>query len=301
MALSLPPKSQIKCDAQTVRIVYNELTSVIAGHPKATTTYRFYEELDAWLGPWGDKGYPIAYGKFYNRKFTENEKLMANPVTNKWVRKTTVYLQEALRDYVVDRVRNCTISNLTEQQLRTAAFNSHPKAYDDGGLANVVLYAPELIPYIMVIPSKEFLPSSPNFTPSVKQVFSTLGLVTPKVLGGVLAAVALPAPGVVRKAIRKDQRRFLDEMAVSRELGKLKNLINNGEFDYIPWLDQIIAQLQKRDFSDKGLNRFAVSVIDAARRRKTMIREKIVKSLKESPDVRKRIQMKYPGLFPVKK
>jgi len=41
----------------------NWLTSIIDGHPNATTTYTFYEEIDKYLGLWGKDGYPIAYGK----------------------------------------------------------------------------------------------------------------------------------------------------------------------------------------------------------------------------------------------
>jgi transposase len=78
MPLSLPPKSMIRCDAKTAQLVHDQLTSVIAGHTQATTTYRFYEELDVWLGPWRQQGYPIAYGKFYNVAFSTNEKLMAD-------------------------------------------------------------------------------------------------------------------------------------------------------------------------------------------------------------------------------
>lgn len=60
MALRLPPKSLIRCDASTAAFVHAQLTSVIAGHAQAITTYQFYEELDTWLGPWGQRGYPIA-------------------------------------------------------------------------------------------------------------------------------------------------------------------------------------------------------------------------------------------------
>src|SRR5829696_8730772 len=101
MPLPLPPKSAIRSDAKTAQLVHDQLTSVIAGHAQATTTYRFYEELDAWLGPWRQQGYPIAYGKFYNVAFSSNEKLMANPKASDWVWRTTIKLQEALRDYVV--------------------------------------------------------------------------------------------------------------------------------------------------------------------------------------------------------
>ena len=89
MSLPLPPRKLIRTDAATAKLVYDQFTSVIAGHAQATTTYRFYEELDDWLGPWGQSGYPIAYGKFYNLAFTGNQKLMSNPQTKDWVWKPT--------------------------------------------------------------------------------------------------------------------------------------------------------------------------------------------------------------------
>ena len=64
-----------------MQLVRAELTSVIAGHPRATTTYRFYEELNAWLGPWGRRGYPIGYGKAYNVAFNSNPLLKTRSVT----------------------------------------------------------------------------------------------------------------------------------------------------------------------------------------------------------------------------
>ena len=55
MALNLPPASIIRVGAESARLVHDALTRVIAGHPGALTTYTFYEEIDGWLGPWGDE------------------------------------------------------------------------------------------------------------------------------------------------------------------------------------------------------------------------------------------------------
>ena len=188
MSLPLPPRSLIRTDAATAQYVHEQLTSAIAGHPQATTTYRFYEELDFWLGPWGQNGYPIAYGKFYNVLFTTNRKLDSNAQTRQWVWQTTIFLQEALRDFAVSTVRDGSIRTLTEARLRQAAFDSHPSAYARGGLATVALTAPELIPVIATIPAAEFLPTADNFGATVKQVFITLGLIGPEMAGNSLAA-----------------------------------------------------------------------------------------------------------------
>src|ERR1041385_9115989 len=96
MPPKLPPKN-VPPTPLSSHALYTGLTSLMAGHPQAVETYTFYEELDKYLGPWGQKGYPIAYGKFYNVAFTSNEKLQANPITKEWVWKTTILLQEVLR------------------------------------------------------------------------------------------------------------------------------------------------------------------------------------------------------------
>ena len=101
MSFALPPPSALAADAKTAQLVHDELTSVIAGNPRATTTYRFYEELDAWLGPWGPRGYPIGYGKFCNRAFTTHRALNRDPLTRRWVWKTAVLLQRELERFDV--------------------------------------------------------------------------------------------------------------------------------------------------------------------------------------------------------
>ena len=69
MTLPLPPKSACTpADAPTVNAL---LDSCIAYRSTATSTYQFYEEIDAWLGPWGGSGYPIGYGKKYNILFSQ--------------------------------------------------------------------------------------------------------------------------------------------------------------------------------------------------------------------------------------
>lgn len=289
MSLSLPNKSTIGRDAQTVQNVHDQLTSVIAGHPQATTTYRFYEELDSWLGPWGSAGYPIGYGKFYNVAFSTNRRLMANSVTRRWVWRTSILLEEALRDYVVGRVRAGSLSSLTEPQLRRAAFGMHAQAYDRGGLATVIMAAPELIIVVATIPGAEFSPASPNFPATIAQVFVTLGLVVPRIISSGLAVAAGPAhTGVLRRAARQDQRRFLNQLALSRQLAILKNLVNRGRLDHVPWLDQTVAQLNARQFSDQGLARQAREVVQAAQTRRRQLIRNHIRLLNQSPQVRDR-------------
>jgi hypothetical protein len=295
MALALPPKSSINGDTKTTQLVYAQLTSVIAGHPQATTTYRFYEELDAWLGPWGQRGYPLAYGKFYNVAFSTNEKLMANAQAREWVWRTTILLQEALREFVVQRVRNGTLASLTEGELRTAAFNSHPAAYDMAGLTMLAMVAPELTGVIVTIPLREFTPSSENFSASVRQLFETVGRVAPQMTGASLAVLAGPAhTGIFARAVQQDQRRLQDELALGRELTATRAKIDRGDLDYIPVLDRIIATLNGRQFPDQGFAKAARDVIGAAVTRRQMLLQNTKRLLDQSPTVRARVESKFP-------
>jgi hypothetical protein len=298
MSLPLPPRSLIRTDAATAQYVYEQLTSVIVGHPQATTTYRFYEELDFWLGPWGQNGYPIAYGKFYNVLFTTNAKLDGNAQARQWVWHTTIFLQEALRDFAVSTVRDGSIRTLTEARLRQAAFDSHPSAYDRGGLAMVALTAPEMIPVIATIPAAEFLPTADNFGPTVKQVFITLGLIGPEMVGNSLAALAGPAhTGLFARAAQQDQRRFMNELNLSRQLGNIRIQIDQGNLDNIPWLDAIISRLNATQFPDQGFARMAGEIVEAAQRRRQLLVSNYSQSLRQSPEVRRRIEQAFPNLL----
>ena len=129
MALTLPPLKEINYDESTIQYVYDQLTSVIIGRPMAVQPYTFYEEIDAWLGPWGQNGYPLAYGKFYAVAFKSDQSLSADPETKQLVWDTTRTLQEALRDYIIERMHSKTLGAITEPELRSAALASHAKAY----------------------------------------------------------------------------------------------------------------------------------------------------------------------------
>lgn len=302
MSLPLPPRKIIRTDAATAKLVHDQFTSVIAGHAQATTTYRFYEELDAWLGPWGDKGYPIAYGKFYNVAFTSNQKLMANPQTKDWVWKTTILLQEALRDFVVGCVKAGTIASLTEPQLRKAAFDSHPRAYAEGGLALVTMTAPEMVPIIATIPAAEFSPTSDNFGATVKQVFVTLGHILPQMTGTTLAVLAGPAhTGLFSRAAQMDQRRFMNQINLSRELANIRTAIERGDLDHVPLLDHLVAQLNARQFPDQGYAQAAREIIMAAQQRRTLVLARYQEILKQSPEVRGRVEKAYPNMLPAQR
>lgn len=302
MSLSLPPVSIVRQNRATAEYIGEQLTSVIAGHAQATTTYRFYEEVDMWLGPWGKTGYPIAYGKFYNIAFTTNESLMANPNTANWVWKTTILLQEAMRDYIVKSVHEENLHLITERSLRQAAFDSHPKAYDQGGLGLVVMVAPELIPIIATIPMSEFLPTSENFSSSVEQVFTTLTYITANIVSNTMTTLfpahtrGMTRMGVWQQAMRSDRRRLLNEMNLASELGMIKRRIERAELDHIPWLDEIINRLNARQFPNQKFARHAREVVQAAEKRKAILTKKYQNLLVQSPEVQKRVNTQYPTI-----
>ncbi len=181
MTYKLPEKS--KCLPSDAPAVEAYLRSIVAYQPKARTTYQFYEEIDAWLGPWGEAGYPIGYGKKYNIAFTTDRFLNApsRKVSAKWVKGTTVNLQLPLIALIVARIKANTVSALDEKTLRQVAFGSHPKAYLDAGLIDVANYEVESIARIVLIPYAEFNPTNPSFKATIIQVFSVIkdpGLLT---------------------------------------------------------------------------------------------------------------------------
>ena len=151
MPPALPPKTA-SFNPANLNLLTDALNAVVAGHPGSIALWTFYEVIDNYLGPWGEEGYPIGYGKHYCKLFTENEKLAANPQASDWVKRTMVYLQEALRDFIVEQFRKGHLAAIKEPELRQAAFASHAKAYTDGGLSMVMLVAPEMIPVSDISP-----------------------------------------------------------------------------------------------------------------------------------------------------
>ncbi len=175
MALKLPKPATL--NPSLAYSVGQTLTNVVAWRPAAQTTYQFYEEVDAWLGPWGQAGYPIGYGKKYNIAFTTNPILNSPfyPVAHRWVRQTTINLQLALVDVIVAAIRDNTLYKiLQEDQIRAAAFDSHPGAYLRAGLQQVAEQEPECVPVIMMIPWEQFNPLNPSFAATFRQIVQVI-------------------------------------------------------------------------------------------------------------------------------
>lgn len=294
MAFNLPPKDKVT--PKDAKRVFDELTSEIATHPRATTTYLFYEDIDAWLGPWGADGYPIGYGKFYNLAFTGSPTLMADSLTRDWVGRTTVILQEAIRDYVVERVRAGTIGSLTEEELREAAFDSHPIAYTQAGLDRIMMLEPWMALVVGFIPAQEFIPFHGNAFSTYLQVFKTLGMlavtIAPTVMGGML-----PNYGrTLGPAFRADQSRLLEIQRGIRLLGMLQLIVDRNQADLL-MLDRMAADLSLMQFPNQELATVARSLLSTIDARRAKGREELRKMLKTAhPRIREKLERMIPGL-----
>jgi len=230
-----------------------EVTSLIPGHVNSKEPWTFYEEIDVFLGPWGNTGYPLAYGKYYCKLFNDDPNLKANPETRLWVHETTIKLQEALRDGIVYAFEHGKLAEMTESQFRAFAFDSHPQAYQRGGLAKVVATAPYLLPVIVSIPGKEFVPFySDNFWATIVQALDTMR----RVGGDIMAAGAGPAhTGMLQKANQESGMNKL--LAIQRRNSEYELLfrtvqgaLRSGRLDRIAWLEKVADKLQETSFDD---------------------------------------------------
>lgn len=283
-------------NATTIQQLELGLTALVAGHPGSLEPWTFYEEIDRYLGPWGAAGYPINYGKAYCVLFNTNEKLQANPQTAEWVRRTTIRLQELVRDFIVERFRAGTLPRLTEPELRQAAFDSHPRAYSEGGLAMVVLVAPEMLPVIVSIPGTEFNPGSANFGATMNQVGGTLGMVAPQVAGNALAGLAGPAhTGLFGIAADRDRRAMFEAQNIGRALVALLETVRSGRADNFVLLDTIAARLNATEFPDQGFARMAREVIETTVARKRAIARSYRRILAVRPALGPQLDAANPG------
>ena len=294
MPLPLPPKSA-PATAATVKALYDGLTSLIAGHPGSIDPWTFYEVLDNYLGPWKNQGYPIAYGKYYCILFNQNEKLQRNPQARDWVRRTTVALQEPLRDFVVERFRAGKLASLTEAELRQFAFSVHPKAYVEGGLTMVALTAPETVPIIVSIPGAQFDPRSPNFRATINQVLATARTVLPQAAGLTIAAMMPVHSGLFAQAARRDMDNFQRDIAVNRWLIDSRKQLDAGSLDDFPTLTELTQRLNATQFGDQGFARAARELIQAADTRKRYLAKYYREQIAKNPTIAASIDKLQPG------
>jgi hypothetical protein len=291
--LALPAKGDPPSE-QGARAIEEALGSVLAYRPRALATYTFYEVLDQWLGPWPD-GYPIAYGKFYNIKFSQSAPLQRNTSTRKWLESTTVCLQKALIELCARRFRAGTLGKMTEKELREVAFESHVSCYIGSGLPLVLMTDPYLIPLIALIPVEEFVPFTGNAAASWSQAIQS-AVAAPAVAFGYGVALLMPAhSGIFARARRMDLQRQQDMMLFGQRLGRLKADIEAGRLDHLPWLDRAIRELERMELHDPRDLRYAREVLTAATTRRHDLIERYRRDAKTAPaEVKKGLEAMLP-------
>lgn len=288
-----PPAKDSTPTLENIKNLEIWLNSIVMGHPAATNTYTFYEEIDKYLGPWGIQGYPIGYGKKYNILFSQNAKLKSNPTTANWVWKTGVLLQEYLRDYILDKYKNKQLIHLSARQLEEAAFKSHPIAYTKGGLTMVILIDPAITRKIASIPALEFVPFSGTSIASWAQAVHTAAIVTPEAAGLMLYHAAVPRV-ITLQHVKPRAFDPAEEQFVVMKLLKIKNNILNKRVDEINSLEKITASLYNTEFKEEYHRILAKQVIYIANNRKKVIAAGFRKDLIKNPGLREIYNTFYP-------
>lgn len=268
----IPPPPVAKTSAATpanVKALDHWLTVITAFHPlTAGKPWVFYEQIDAFLGPWGPAGYPIAYGKKYCQLFYSDPVLRRDPAGARWVQRTLLLLQDELHKYILGRFQAGTLGTITADQLRDAAFDSHPTAYTQAGLAMVVLLSPGLTKEIAQIPATEYRPRSPGFSRTVKQVAITTTIIVPEIIADALAAFSGPAHSQsFQVASARDAVSFQSDRIASIKLDQIRILVKQGQCDHLDTLDALGASLESTTFTAEGADHFAGTVVQEIRRR----------------------------------
>jgi hypothetical protein len=176
-----PPDKTAQATPENVAALDAWLGSIVAfralTHDRPWT---FYEQLETYLGPWGESGYPVGYGIKYCKLFFLDEVLRESQTARAWVHRTLILLQLALKDFVLKRFRAGTLASVCDAQFKQAAFDSHPLAYTEGGLSMVVMLHPLLTLYVASLPAAEFNPLGKNFVRTMKQVLRTSAISVPQ-------------------------------------------------------------------------------------------------------------------------
>jgi hypothetical protein len=281
-----PPSRNSTPNPARIKALDDWLASITEGHPASQNPWTFYEEVDAYLGPFGEQGYPIGYGKKYCVLFNGSAKLARDPEGRAWVRKTTILLQTYLRQFIVSRYAAGTLATLTEPELRKAAFDSHPLAYTKGGLMLVLVTSPELAVTIAKIPGAEFVGNESGA--AWKQFFVTGSLLIPEIVGQAGASMAGPAhTGIFSRAVEQDYQRFLGHQRLADYLDRLRKGIDGGQFDRVVWLERITSQLDQTEFPDRAFKQVANEIVRAADARKRMLAGKYRRDIALSPELRR--------------
>jgi hypothetical protein len=266
----------------------NWLTSIMAFRAEsAGKPWTFYEEVDKYLGPWREKGYPIAYGKKYCQLFYNDPKLQADIAGSAWIRRTLLLLQEAIKDFILSRYRQGSLARVTEPELRKAAFDSHPAAYTEGGLTMVVMLSPGLTMHVAAIPAVEFKPTSDNFGATLVQLFTTGTMVAPRCVALILAGAAGPAhTGILGRAMAMDRARLTAEMNLGAAVADARRAVASGRCDNVTVLDRLRAAVGATEMPHPSLEMAARALINEITLRRNLVVRRYQKEVTADPSLR---------------
>jgi hypothetical protein len=263
------------------------LLSIMAFRPETVDKpWTFYEEIDKYLGPWGKEGYPIAYGKKYCVLFSSDERLAADLAGRSWIRRTLILLQVSLKDFILARYKKGTLKTLTEPELRKAAFDSHPRAYTEGGLTMVVMLSPRLAAHVATIPAVEFIPTAPSFGSTVVQVVVTAKMVLPRAVAQLLAGAAGPAhTGILVRAMAMDRDRLMAQINLGTSFYEARRAVASGRCDNIKLLEGLRMAVSTMEMPDSSMALVARGLLDQIDLRIQYVRNRYQAEIKVDPDL----------------
>lgn len=241
-----PPRKSAPATSENIHALEAWLDSITAfGVNTDGRPWVFYEELDAYLGPWGTSEYLIAYGKKYCRLFYEDRALMHSPAGRRWVIRTLQLLQNVIKDFVLERFRKGTLASLTPGQLKDVAFKSHAAAYTEGGLLMVCILSPLLIIQVVQIPGSEFLPWKPDAERSWSQAFETARIVGPQALDMLSSALSVDGhSSIFAGSYHLDTMAHQHMYELNDALRGVRRLLESGLLDHAGNLERLEERLE---------------------------------------------------------
>ncbi|MCG5051839.1 MAG: hypothetical protein KA712_02670 [Myxococcales bacterium] len=283
----MPPGKSAALNAESLNQLGSWLQSILAYRPATEgKPWVFYEKIDAYLGPWGDKGYPLSYGLKYCKLFYSDRVLNESPVGKRWVRRTLLLLQTEIADVIQNRFRAGTLARLGMEEFTELAFDSHPRAYTRGGLSLVGLLAPHLLGQILFIPKSEFSPVSQNFLGTVVQVVGTIRLIVPDVIGVALAGTVGEAmSGNLKRAFLRDSDRFRDEHRMAISLVEIKQLVRSGSVDHVGTLQALRKALTVGMVPGDRIGALAADALSEVKEREVVVRTRYLRECIADPDL----------------
>lgn len=263
------------------------LRSILAFRPgTAEKPWTYYEKIDAYLGPWGLKGYPLSYGLKYCKLFYTDRVLNGSAVGAKWVRRTLLLLQTELNDAIIGLFKAGALAKISSEQFTELAFDSHPRAYTGGGLSLVTLLAPELLGQITFIPRAEFSPFARTFSGTLYQVLGTARLLVPEVVGIALTgAVGEAATGNLKRAIARDLLHFRDEHRESNSLVEIAKLVRAGRVDHFGTLQVLRRALTAGSASGPRMAALALQALTEIDKRQHFVRLRYLRECVADPSL----------------